>query len=492
MYHEHPLRILRYSAKGLWLLIFPLLRGLSVIHFDAAGLYEWLKGAWFDLFIVGIILLVGYIQWYRSRIYLTDTSIVHTEGIIIRVRTAIPLESISVATIERPLLLIPFKGLRFSCDTRAGILKRTDMKLLVTGKVCSQLAKRIPDVDDKRKIEGIARPTALSVLLFSVFFSSSFSGAVYIAAFFFKGGDIAYDLVTASLNRITETSERLSNESLMKIPTAALAAGMFFLAAWIISFFVNLLRYSRFRIKCDDDRINVACGVINRRIYRINSEHINFTDLRQNLIMKLLGAVTVSINCAGYGSDSQYLPVLLPIKMEKDLGRGLERIGVFSGVELDIRARKKGFLNYIMNPFILAVVLIPLGDFVAELFPSFAELAKFTAIMLEIPSVWLISVKIVALYTSGISLYDDKIVVRCSKWTSFHTVVADRRNVVKIDIQQSLFQLLNGRCSIHLWFCGEIGTRYMVRSVSLEDALKISSILGFDMKHKVIRRKNSY
>jgi len=488
LYHEHPLRILRYSMKGLWLLIFPLLRGLSVIHFDAAGLYGWLKGAWFDLAIVGAILLVGYVQWYKSRIYLTDTSIVHTEGIIIRVRTAIPLESISVATVERPLLLIPFRGLRFSCDTRAGILKRTDMKLLVTGKVCAKLVKRIPDVDDKRKIEGIAKPTALSVLLFSVFFSSSFSGAIYIAAFFFKGGDIAYDLITTSLNRITETSERLSNEFLMKIPTAALAAGMLFIAAWMLSFMVNVLRYSRFRIKCDDDRINVACGVINRRIYRINSDHINFTDLRQNLIMKLLGAVTVSINCAGYGSDSQYLPVLLPIKMEKNLGRGLEKIGVFSGVELDVKARKQGFLNYILNPFLLSVILLPLSDLVAQLFPSLGELAKFTAIMLEIPSIWLISVKMVALYTSGISLYDDKIVVRCSKWTSFHTVVADRRNVVKIDIQQSIFQLFNGRCSIHLWFCGEIATRYIVRSVSLEDALRIASMLGFDMRHKVIRR----
>ena len=27
-YHEHPIKILRYSAKNLWLLIFPLLRSL--------------------------------------------------------------------------------------------------------------------------------------------------------------------------------------------------------------------------------------------------------------------------------------------------------------------------------------------------------------------------------------------------------------------------------------------------------------------------------
>ena len=31
VYREHPIKILRYSAKNLWLLIFPLLRSLSVL-----------------------------------------------------------------------------------------------------------------------------------------------------------------------------------------------------------------------------------------------------------------------------------------------------------------------------------------------------------------------------------------------------------------------------------------------------------------------------
>ncbi len=490
MYHEHPLKILRFSMKNIWLLIFPLLRGLSVMHFDAAGVYTWLKGAWFDILVLGLILLFGYVRWYYSYVDITEHSIIHTEGVFIRVRTAIPLNSVSVATVERPLLMIPFNGVRMSIDTRAGILKRTDMKLLVTGKVCAGIISHIPDVDDKRKTEGISRPTLASILLFSVFFSSSFSGVVYIAAFFIKGGDIAHDIITLSLSKITETTELLPSKIVQKIPAAALAAGMLFIAAWTLSFIINIIRYSRFRMKCDDRRINVSCGVINRREYRINSEHINYTDLRQNLIMKLCGVVTVNISCAGYGSESQYLPVLLPIRMEKDLGRELEKLGVFSGGKMDIVPRKAGLMNYIWLPVIATVSLFPAGDFLAGLFPKFAELIRFTAIMLEIPSIWMVAVKTVALMTSGVSLYDDRIMVRCSKWTAFHTVVADLDNIVKIDIQQSLFQLLNGRCSVHLWMCGEMSTRYIVRSITLEDAMKISKLLDYRLHEKVKCRKN--
>lgn len=35
MLHEHPIKILRYTAKNLWLLIFPLLRSAHFFPFSA-------------------------------------------------------------------------------------------------------------------------------------------------------------------------------------------------------------------------------------------------------------------------------------------------------------------------------------------------------------------------------------------------------------------------------------------------------------------------
>ena len=45
VYHEHPVRIIKYSAKNIWLLIFPLLRGINAIRLDRDRMYEWLRGA---------------------------------------------------------------------------------------------------------------------------------------------------------------------------------------------------------------------------------------------------------------------------------------------------------------------------------------------------------------------------------------------------------------------------------------------------------------
>ncbi len=484
MYHEHPLRILRYSAKNIWLLLFPLLRGIQAFHFDPEGIYAWLRGAWFDILILGVIIMFGLVRWNFSRIDITEDSIVHREGVLLRVRTAIPISSISVAIAEYPLLLIPFRGVRFSCDTRAGLFKSIDMKLLVTRKVAAQLMKCVPEVDRKKKLADIPKADIWSVLLFSVFFSSGFSGAVYIAAFFFKGGDIAQDIITRSLSRLTETTSKLTFGVLQKIPATAIAVGIFFITAWLLSFIVNLFRYSRFHVESDSKSLNIGCGVINRRVYKITSDHINFTDLRQNLIMKLCGAVTVNINCAGYGADSQHLPVLMPIKRERKLGRSFEPLGVVGGVKLNFRPSPAGIGSYIFWPVAAALAIFPLSDLLSEFFPRWAELSLFAAIMLEIPTVWLVAVKTTATFTSGVSIYDKKLVIRCSHWTAFHTVIADKENVVKVQIYQSFLQKPSRRCTLCVWLCGETVAKYRVRALRLRDAAKIVELLEHDVRHK--------
>ena len=127
MYHEHPLKILRYSAKNIWLLVFPLIRGVYTYHFDKNWLYSWIKGAWFDIAVLGAIILFGFIRWYFSRIDFTSEELVHRDGVFVRVNTYIPFKNISSATIECPLFMLPFNAVRFRCDTRAGIFKTVDL-----------------------------------------------------------------------------------------------------------------------------------------------------------------------------------------------------------------------------------------------------------------------------------------------------------------------------------------------------------------------------
>ena len=247
-FHEHPLRIMRYSMKNLWLLIFPLLRGVTVLNFNPAGIYAWLKGAWIDIVILGVIMIYGFVRWYFSEITLTDSALIHKQGIFVRIKRQIPFECISSAATETLFFLIPFKVTGIRCDTRAGFRKSTDLRLLVSREKSELIMSRLPDVNEKKAVKDIPSPNLASILLFSVFFSSGFSGVVYIAAFFFKGGDIAQDIVRTALEKVTEQAEIIYSGLLSGIPKAAAMAAILFMAAWLFSFVKNLLMYSVFRV----------------------------------------------------------------------------------------------------------------------------------------------------------------------------------------------------------------------------------------------------
>ena len=485
MYHEHPIKMLKYSFKNIWLLVFPLMRGIYTYHFDKNWFYSWVKGAWFDIAVLGVILIFGFVRWFFSRIDFTSEEIVHRDGVFVRVNTYIPYKNISSTTTEQPFFLAPFKAVRFRCDTRAGIFKTVDMKLIVGKRAFNAIMQHMPDINEKKKIEGLPQINMLSVLLFSIFFSSGFSGTIYVATFFFKGGDIAYNIISRSLNLLTEETAKISDKLVLKIPTAALFIGVFFIVSWFLSFLVNLFRYGKFEIECDKKYMKIGYGILNRKEYRIKTSHINYTDLRQNLIMKMFGAVAVNINCPGYGASKNRLPVLLPVKFEKNLSKDLNVIGIYSGIKNDYSAQPAGIGSYLLIPLLITALIIPFHDLIAELFPRFSELSFFIAVMLEIPSVWFIIVKFTALMTSGVALYENKIMIRCSAWTRFHTVVSEKDKIIKIELEQNLLQAMSGRCAMSIWFEGEEHRRYKIKAMKAEEVRKIAKRLGYELGNKV-------
>lgn len=471
MYHEHPLRILRYSAKNIWLLVFPLIRGLRAFTPDFSRFYSWLKGAWFDILILGIILLFGFIRWYFSRITITDAALIHNEGVFIRLKKYIPYKNMSTVTCERSFYLRPFGAMRLYCDTGGGAAGKSDMTLMVSERISGKILGNA----SVTKLSGRKfrkRNTAMtSVLLFSVFFSSSLSGAIYVAALFFKGGDIVKDMLNVQLSRITEETARLTDRLVVRLPAAAVGIGVFLLAMWIVSFFLNFVRYSGFSLETSDHTVRISCGVFTRREFRINTRHINYTDLRQNLIMKLFRAVAVNISCAGYGSLRKNFPLLLPMNREENF--------VVISSENEFKPPPSSFWQYIWQPTV-AAVLVPPASYILERFvPEYSEFSFFTVIMLEIPALWMIAVKVTALITSGVSLCGDKIAVRYSKGIGFHTIIAERSRLVKISVTQTPFQRLRRRCTIGFFFSGESQHGHSVKAIKHDEARKIKELLNF-------------
>ena len=96
------------------------------------------------------------------------------------------------------------------------------------------------------------------------------------------------------------------------LPPLAAVLAMTLLGGWLLDFVKNLIRHLGFTATRDGERLQVRVGVLTVREYGLSVEKINYLQLRQSLLTRLLGYCSVMINCTGYGKEKNELAVLLP------------------------------------------------------------------------------------------------------------------------------------------------------------------------------------
>lgn len=480
MYHEHPLKIIKNAAKNIWLLIFPFLRGIKTMHLDFNVFYNWIMGAWFDILVILIILGYGYLRWLFTWFRFDENEVSLISGIFVKKETLIPYDNISAVTAEHSFYLRPFKAVRLKIDTCGGAFNSSDMSLIMRRSDSWQLHHKMPVSQDKMKKTFEIRPKLLTIIFFSFVFSSSLSGAVYIAALFFQFGKVSRDLLEHELkNALNQLTSEVSSKFALSIPPAAIIVGILIIFTWLMSFISNIFRYAGFTMKKDKTSLQIKMGAVTRRNYHIVTNKINYIDMRQSLIMKIFRKTSLNISCSGYGNQKNELPVLLPILSRRQANCALDILDFGKRIgKRSVKANKAAVLTFLGIPLSFCIGIPVVSAVIIHIFPSVSEFVAPFAIMSEIPSLWMMIVKIIALITTGISIENEFICIRYSRFFAFHTVLADRKKLVKAQIVQNPIQKKLGRCRLEFYFNSEIPKKNKLNGINLKDAEKVLKILG--------------
>lgn len=280
MHREHPLRILKYSTKTLWLLIFPLIRGVWNIfkawnrkqiqgfRLSPEAALNWVQGAWFDLLILAMILGYGFCIWFFRKFTVEDGQLYVQDSFIFTRKRIMPVKNLSALTIEHTLFLRPFHAAYLYADTASGLLNSTDIKLLIRRKDEPMFVSALPRLRQGKRHHYERKVKLWKILLFSVIFSSSFSGALYIALFWFQSGRIARDLINEfQLREKLNTVSQEVADHLAGIPPIAVTVGILILSSWLLSMISNLIRYGGFYMESDKRQLFVKSGLMTTRYF---------------------------------------------------------------------------------------------------------------------------------------------------------------------------------------------------------------------------------
>lgn len=491
MYREHWLNIIRYCKKYLWLLIFPLIRGLrsfSFFKFTAENFKNWISGSSYDLLIMLFIIGYGYLQWYYSRYTFDSSKIIHQNGIFHKKKCTISSSSIVSIIAEKPFYLIPFRAVRLYVDTSSGNISNTDMRLLMKQCDYEKIKETMPVFKKTKDTPPEEKPKLFSVILFSALFSSSLSGTIYVVAFLFQGGKNALNVIqeAAIQQKVNDISYDLSSK-LKIVPPVIIAIVFTVITMWFISFISNCFRYWNFKIIKRDRNIKIDYGLFTKRYYYIDSSKINYTDMRQNMLMKIkaLDIMSITASCPGYGNKSTQIPVFIPILSKSRVRKTLSIIMPDKIILKNrFKSKPKFFWQFLWQPCISMAVVLAVcitAYFNVDILKQFI---LFILIMVEIPLVWLAAVRTVDVFSNGVGIKKGQICLRYCKGFTFHTILADCNKIVRIRTSQSLLQKRIGVCNMYFYFESRNPKKHKIIGITEEDAQKIISLTAIKKGEK--------
>jgi len=173
----HPVLIIEGIQKLVFLLIVPLLRGFATSV--RGGFYSWLSGAWMDVSVVLVILVLAILRWWLTRYSFDGKTVALRGGLISFVDKRVPIDEICSVTCESPWFYRPFSATRIRFETLAGTRRRADISLILPTDRANQILKLTSQKMNtgRNELRKTYSPRLFYIMIISAFLSDSFAGA---------------------------------------------------------------------------------------------------------------------------------------------------------------------------------------------------------------------------------------------------------------------------------------------------------------------------
>lgn len=466
MKKQHPIAVLRYTTGYFWLLLIPLARGFSAMKGDV---YSWLRGAYIDIFILTIIAMIAVFRWKNIRFEIGNSELILHRGYFVKEKINIPFYTISAVRTEKSFYLRPFKAVRVAIETETGKLKNNDFLFILSLNDYTEICNKITLLNITSDWQYEASKAKL--LSFCITISSTITGLVYAGTILIQGSRLTDLQLEKRLADAAESAVYYAEKVSSGFSVYAGWAVGIAVFGWLFSFASNYLRHINFKLSRQRKSIIAQGGFFSEWSCIMRSEKIIYTDMRQNLIMKIFGLVTVMISCCGYGKGKGEIPLAVPSVNKKSAGRIIEKfIPQFCYVPVESKIKKCSIMRYVGLPLIIIFGIIFIGGGAVMFFPSWHRLILFCSVMGMIFAAHLYAVNFTSFCTSGAGIKGDNANLRYCRFFQFHNVTIPFKKIVMTEIRQSLFQKRKNVCDLIVYTGFGMIKKHRVKGIDVCEA----------------------
>ena len=112
------------------------------------------------------------------------------------------------------------------------------------------------------------------------------------------------------------------------------------------------------------------------------------------------------------------------------------------------------------------------------LLPNLGAIIRFCSVMLIIPLVWLLCIRIVAMFTESVTMDDQHLQMHFCSWFTFHTITVNHARIVRTDLMQTPAQKMYGVCHLYITGNGPRQQRFKLTALPEAKAREIVETLA--------------
>lgn len=469
IYRAHPIMILEHLWRFFYLLIIPLVRGVTsaLQH----GLSGWLEGAWVDLLVLAAIFTLATLRWYFLTCERRPEGLYQTSGLFMRAKTFIPQAHIDTLALTYPYYLKPFRAVRLRADTKAGSFDKADIKLTLRRDDAQAIFADRQSQDIAGYLTREYRPRGVYIAALSAVLSNSLAGVIFFAAFITQTGNL---LGEEFENRLFGTFESFTRMMAFGIPPAAAAIAYLLMFGWLFTFLRNIIRHKNFCARRGAHLLEISGGIFTNRKYSVDVGAINYVDIRQSVLTRLLGLYSVFIHAVGFGKAKDDVSALIPASTSRDL---MHHLGLLlPEFKLSRRQAKPNFgalFRFLNDAFWPCLLLPPTTFILSRIFEGWAEFIQWVGFMACLPAYLFLVVRILDFCSSGIGRHGKTYTLRYSSGFYIHNVIMPRDKVATITLRQSVFQKMDNKCDVLIFSISEKSRRHHIRNIDKTMAIEV-------------------
>lgn len=463
MRRTHPFNILIFTKRFLPLLILPLLR--SFVLALQGNLYYWLRGSWFDIFIITLIFLLAFTRWYFIKYKFDNKNFTLVSGLIRRERVNIPFTNVISMFVEQPLLYRLFGVARISTKALSKPKGHFDIRLVLSKKDALSIMKKRQAAIGEENYKTVYMPRPVYITVLALLTSNSFSGIILFFAlisqlFNFFGEQLrTYILVEF---------QALLNVIYFGVPPVLNLLTWVIVVGYVFGFITNFLNNKDFIIKKGTNTLYINSGFTTLSDYSVTLSEIYAIDIRQNLLSKIFKLYTVQIQTAGYGSKGTKMPILIPAARYSELLLILEDLfPEMLPSYPEIRPDKNSILKFINAPLLFYLFSIISYFVLKRIFPSWGKLVLIIVLVLFIFATWFFIIRLLEFYSAGISKSKNVYTINFSKKLILHSKIFPIQKLSYFSFRQTPLQKRLNKADLLFYSYSENNMKNKVKNLPI-------------------------